>query len=97
MKIDHFSRFLIHNFPKEYAPNVTSVDKNIQGILYYIDSIADVSKFVKLCKSTDPEKDNRVVMVYEKVRKNGVNSDLIFMPFKNGEYSGFLMKAPMLC
>jgi hypothetical protein len=97
MKIDHFSRFLVQNFPKEYSPGLDSVKKDVEVILFFINSITDVKKFVELCESVDLNKENRVIMVFEKGRKDGVNRDSIFMPFKNGEYFGFKMKAPMLC
>ena len=74
-----------------------SVDKDVEVLFYYIDAIADVAKFVKLCETADLAKENRVVMVFEKGRKDGVNRDSIFTPFRKGEYSGFKMKAPMLC
>lgn len=97
LKIGQFSRFLVRNFPKQYSPELKSVDKNIEVLFYYIDAVADVAKFVKLCKTADLAEDNRVVMVFEKGRKDGVNRDSIFMPFRKGKYSGFKMKAPLLC
>jgi len=36
-------------------------------------------------------------MVYKKGRKDGVNRDYIFMPFKENIHQGFKLKAPMLC
>jgi hypothetical protein len=97
LKIGHLNRFLVRNFPKQYIPELKSVESNIEVILFYIDSVADVSKFVKLCETADLIEDNRVIMIYEKGRKDGVNRDSIFMPFKQGKYTGFKMKAPMLC
>ncbi len=97
LRIDKSGRFLVRNFPKHYAPDLKSVDKNVEVLFYYIDAVADVAKFVKLCETADLAKENRVVMVFEKGRKDGVNRDSIFTPFREGKYSGFKMKAPMLC
>ncbi len=97
LKIDQCKRFLIHNFPKRYSPKLKSVDKNIEVLLFYIDAVEDVGKFVKLCETADLAEDNRVVMVFEKGRKDDVNRDSIFTPFWKGKYPGFKMKAPILC
>lgn len=97
LKIDKFNKYSLINFPPEYSPNLETVDENIEVILYYIDSIDDVINFVKYCDSAVLSKENHVIMVYEKERKDGVNRDSIFMSFKKGEYSGYKMKAPMLC
>ncbi len=97
LKLDKFSRFSVHNFPGEFHPDLESVKKNIEVIMYYIDKIEDVADFVKLCENADLKIDNRIIMVYKKVRKDGINRDSIFSPFKNGKYKNFKMKTPMLC
>jgi len=66
-------------------------------ILFYIDKIEDVKSFVDLCNTSSLPKDNRTIMIYKKGRKDGVNRDSIFMPFREGTYEGFKLKAPMLC
>lgn len=97
LKIESFRNFSINNFPEKYRLELASTEKDVEVILYYIDEVADVQKFVELCERADLKPDNRVIMVYEKGRKDGVNRDSIFMPFKNGDITGFKMKAPMLC
>ena len=97
LKIDNLNRILVRNFPEKYDPVIKSVNDKVEAILYYIDQIEDVKSFVELCDEADLIKNNRVIMVYEKGRKDGVNRDSIFKPFKSGAYDGFKMKAPMLC
>ncbi|MCW3789714.1 hypothetical protein, partial [Plebeiibacterium sediminum] len=53
--------------------------------------------FVELSNSSNLPKENRTIMVYKKGRKDGVNRDSIFIPFKDQVYKGFKLKAPMLC
>lgn len=98
LKIDGFNTFIVENFSEPYIPELKSVTGDtIDVILYYIDSLEDVKSFVELCETTHLSADNRVVFVYEKGRKDGVNRDTIFKPFKDGVYKGFKMKAPMMC
>ena len=97
LKVDRLNHFMVRNFPKEFDPGIESSPKKVEVILFFIQQINDVKSFVDLCNTTDLVKDNRVIMVFEKGRKDGVNRDTIFTPFRTGEYSGFKMKAPMLC
>ena len=97
LKIDNLNRILVRNFPEKYDPVIKSVNDKVEAILYYIDQIEDVKSFVELCDEADLIKNNRVIMVYEKGRKDGVNRDSIFNPFKSGLYDGFKITAPMLC
>lgn len=97
LKIGDFHNIFVYNFPEKYNPGINSASSDIEVILYYINEISDVEKFVTVCNDTNLKPDNRVIMVYEKGRKDGVNRDSIFLPFKNGDITGFKMKAPMLC
>ncbi|MGD1821499.1 MAG: hypothetical protein ACPKM0_01910 [Pleomorphochaeta sp.] len=99
LKLDKFNNILIKNFPKKYSLGIDSVneDELIDVIIYYIDEFDDVQKFVSLCETVNLNKENRVIYVYEKGRKDKVNRDAIYEPFKTKEYKNFKMKAPMLC
>ena len=97
LKVDQFNHFLVRNFPDEFDPGMESSSEKVEVILFFIQQINDVKSFIDLCDTTDLVEDNRVVMVFEKGRKDGVNRDTIFTPFRTGELSGFKMKAPMLC
>ncbi len=97
LKLNKFKNIQIHNFPKGVDLGIESTDKNVEVIIYYIQTIKDVMKFVKLVNSTTLPKENRTILVYEKGRKDGVNRDSIIMPFKSREIEGFQLKAPMLC
>lgn len=97
LKVDQFNHFLVRNFPDEFDPGMESSSEKVEVILFFIQQINDVKSFIDLCDTTDLVEDNRVVMVFEKGRKDGVNRDTIFTPFRTGEYSGYKMKAPMLC
>lgn len=98
LKIDGFNTFIVENFPEQYNPGLeTILGDEIDVILYYINVIDDVEKFVNICETTNLSLDNRVIFVYEKGRKDGVNRDTIFKPFKDGLYKGYKMKAPMMC
>ena len=85
------------NFPKEIETGLSSSSTTIQVIMYYINSLEDVIKFVEICNSSNLPKDNRTIMVYKKGRKDNVNRDTIFRPFKENIHKDFKLKAPMLC
>lgn len=95
LKIDKFKSIHLGNFPHDIDPGIKSFDKNIEVIIYYIDKLEDVDKFVKLCKSTPLPQENRVIMIYQKGRKDGVNRDSIFIPFR--ENKEFKLRTPMMC
>jgi hypothetical protein len=95
LRISKFQNICVVNFPKEFKMGIKSTKKHIEVILYYIDRLEDVGKFVKLCASTPLPKENRTIMVYKRGRKDGVNRDSIFMPLRNDR--NFTLKAPMLC
>ena len=56
--------------------------ENYDALIYYVDKLEDVDAFVKLVDSSQLPKSNRTIMVYRKGRKDGVNRDSIFMPFR---------------
>jgi hypothetical protein len=95
LRIDKFKNVQLANFPKDIDLGIESTTKGVEVIIYYIDRLDDVKKFVKLCGSTKLPDDNRTIMVYRKGRKDGVNRDSIFMPLRNDKR--FALKAPMLC
>jgi hypothetical protein len=97
LKISKFTRIKAVNFPEDIETGILSVDDNVEVILYYINQVEDVAQFVVLCQSTHLPVDNRTIMIYRKGRKDGVNRDSIFMPFKENIHTGFKLKAPMLC
>lgn len=95
LRLEKFKNIHVANFPREFDLGIKSADKNIEVVLYYIDRLPDVEKFVKLCVTTALPKENRTIMVYRKGRKDGVNRDSIFLPFRKDKR--FTLKAPMLC
>ncbi len=95
LKLEKFKNIRVVNFPREFDPGIPSTAKNTEVVLYYIDKMTDVDKFVKLCISTPLPKENRTIMVYQKGRSDGVNRDSIFLPFRKDKR--FTLKAPMLC
>lgn len=99
LKLDNFNHILVVNFPEKYYLNIDSVkkDDSIDVILYYIETFSNLQQFVNLCNSVNLSKENRVIYVYEKGRKDKVNRDSLYEPFKTKEYKNFKMKAPMLC
>ena len=56
--------------------------ENYDPLIYYVDKLEDVDAFVKLVDSSQLPKSNRTIIVYRKGRKDGVNRDSIFMPFR---------------
>jgi hypothetical protein len=97
MKLDKFSNIKIINFPNEIALGIKSCNDNLEVVIYYIDQIDDVSKFISFCNSISFSEDNRTIMVYKKGRKDSLSRDSIITPFKEGKYPNFVFKAPMLC
>ena len=99
LKLEKFNNILIKNFPQKYSLNIESVKESddIDVVIYYIDNFFDLDKFATLCETVKLNKDNRVIYVYEKGRKDDVNRDSLYLPFKSGIYKNFKMKAPMLC
>jgi hypothetical protein len=97
LKLDEYHRIKAVNFPERYELGIETVDNQPEVIIYYIDKVLDVVDFVEMVKASDLPKDNRVIFVYEKGRKDGVNRDTIFAPFKAGTYPGFKMRSPMMC
>ncbi|RMF10629.1 MAG: hypothetical protein D6762_01020 [Candidatus Neomarinimicrobiota bacterium] len=97
LRVEKFQRFSVQNFPAEKMPDLPTVESEIEVIFYYIDSIADVRRCVDYCQSVSLRPDNRVILVYAKGRKDGLNRDAIITPFRQGTIPGFVLKAPMLC
>lgn len=95
LKLARFRNIVAINFPKEFNPGFRAATRDVEVVLYYIDSLDDVKKFVKLCTSTKLPEENRIIMVYRKGRTDGVNRDTIFKPFRKDKR--FTLKAPMLC
>lgn len=97
LKLDAYKGIKEINFPEKYALGLATNEGDTDVIIYYIDEIKDVEEFVNLVKNSELPKDNRVIFVYEKGRKDGVNRDTIFAPFKDGTYSGFKIRRPAMC
>lgn len=97
LKLEPFSRIQLINFPDWADPGISTTRSDPEVIIYYIDEIGDVARFVDCVDSAALPSENRTIMVYQKGRKDGVNRDAIFTPFKNGDIRGFKQRAPMLC
>ncbi len=96
LKLEKFKNIMFVNLPDSIDLGITSTDSNPEVIIFFVDSIEDVEKFVSFCKSITLPKENRTIMVYKK-GKNDLNRDSIIRPFKEGKYPNFKLKAPMLC
>ena len=101
LKIDKYTNIKKINFPEKYdLPINTHQTGQLQVVIYYIDCLKDVEDFIAYVKSIQLAKDNRVIFVYEKGRKDGVNRDTIFDYFvkeKEQKPDIFKMRSPMLC
>jgi len=97
LKLEKYKNIGIFNFPEEINPDFEAASENYDVILYYIDKLEDVDAFVGLIKKSQLPKDNRTIMIYKKGRKDGINRDSIFMPFRDEKYRQFKLRAPMLC
>lgn len=97
LKIEKFKNIMVVNFPNEIETRIKSTDKDVEVILYYIDQLSDVQKFVELCGATTLLPENRTIMVFKKGRKDGINRDSLITPFRKNTYPGFKLRAPMLC
>ena len=95
LKLKNFKNIAVLNFPKEFDLGINSTKKNVEVVIYYIDKLTDVTKFVAICNAIALPKENRTIMVYRKGRNDGVNRDSIFLPFRKNK--DFKLKAPMLC
>jgi hypothetical protein len=96
LKLEKFKNIMLVNFPDSIDLGITSTDSNPEVIIYFVDNMEDIEKFVSFCKSTTLPKENRTIMIYKKGR-NDLNRDSIISPFKEGKYPNFKLKAPMLC
>ena len=97
LKLENYNSIGTFNFPANFDLGIESTKGNYDVIIYYIDHLKDIEAFVGLVKKSKLPKNNRTIMVYKKGRKDGVNRDSIFMPFKEKTYGHFKLRAPMLC
>ncbi len=97
LKLGMFKNIQVLNFPESYDLGVKSTEKNVEVIIYYIHILKDIQDLVALVDSTVLPEDNRVILVYEKGRKDGVNRDSVMGPFTKGQVDGYMLRAPMLC
>ncbi|MDD4157384.1 MAG: hypothetical protein PHY08_12510 [Candidatus Cloacimonetes bacterium] len=97
LKIDKYERIMVTNFPRKYDLEIRSVEEKPEVIIYFIDKLSDVNDMILLIKDCILPKDNRVIFVYEKRRKDGVNRDTIYSYFKKELQSEYKLRAPMLC
>jgi hypothetical protein len=95
LKIDNFKNIMLKNFPDDIELGINSSDNNPEVVIYYIDFLEDIEDLKKLVNEIDLPKENRIILVYKKGRKDDVNRDNIISPFKNNK--NYKMKAPMLC
>lgn len=96
LKLNSFNRIMLKNIPDGMKLEVNPINDNPEVIIYYIDDLGDLEKFVKFCNSMELPKDNRTILIYKKGQKE-LNRDSIITPFKSGRIEGFKLKAPMLC
>ena len=94
LKIEKYSIKKAINFPDAFKIDFEKKDGQTEVILYYIDKISDVEKFKKTVRAESMAKDNRVIVVYKKGRKDDVTRDNIHTYFDNVEFKN---RAPMLC
>lgn len=92
LKIDTFKSIGYFNFEDQS----TEVFECYEAVIYFIKELDDVKKMVELVKTLKMVENNRVILVYKKGQPL-VNRDSIIKPFKDGTYTEFKMKAPMLC
>ena len=97
LKLEKFKNIQVFNFPKDIDLGVKSTKKNVEVIIYYIRQIEDLQRCLTLADSISFPKENRVILVYEKGRKDGVDRNSIIGPFKTKKVKGFRLKPPMLC
>ena len=97
LKLDKFKSIQVVNFPKDIDLGFTSTKENGEVIIYDIRQITDLQRCIRLADSTSLPKENRIILVYEKGRKDGVNRDFIIGSFKIKKVTGFTLKSPMLC
>ena len=97
LRIDKFDHFQVLNFPDQYQLDIETSTNGIQVVIYYVDEIEDIQKFLEYNSSANLPEDNRTILMYKKGRKDGVNRDSIMIPFKEGKYPDYKLKAPMLC
>ena len=97
LKLNKFKNIQAVNFPKDIDLGIASTKENAEVIIYYIQQIGDLERCITLAHSTNLPKENRVILIYEKGRKDGVNRDSVIGPFKTKKIKGFKLKPPMLC
>lgn len=97
LKLDKFKNIQLVNFPKDIDLGIKAIKEKVDVIIYYIKEIEDIERCLLLVNSTSLPKENRVILVYEKGRKDAVNRDSIVGPFKTKKVRGFKPKTPMLC
>ena len=82
LKLNKFKHIGIFNFPDTIDLEIETAKENYDVLIYYVDKLEDVDAFVKLVVLSQLPQSNRTIMVYKKGRKDGVNRDSIFMPFR---------------
>lgn len=97
LKLEKFKTIGVFNFPSSIDLGLEFASENNDVIIYYIDKLEDIDMFVDFIKHKNLPKENRTIMIYKKGRKDGVNRDSIFKPFKEGKYTQFKLRAPMMC
>jgi hypothetical protein len=97
LKLDKFKNIQVVNFPKDVDLGIDSTGENVEVIIYYVQRIEDLQNFLELAEKAQLPRENRVILVYEKRRKDGVNRDAIIGPFQTKQVKGFRLRQPMLC
>lgn len=97
LKLERFKNIRLVNFPKGVDLGIKSATGSVEAIIYYIQRIEDLQRFLDLVNSTSLPKENRTILVFEKGRKDGVNRDAVIGPFKTKKAKGFKLRPPMLC
>jgi hypothetical protein len=96
LKIDKYQVKKAVNFPDALEISFEKMTGQTQVILYYIEKLSDVQKMIDCVKKENMAKDNRVIVVYKKGRKDEVTRDNIHTFFVDKNVA-FKNRAPMLC
>ncbi len=87
------------NFPSNYYELLKEYEasESINCIFYFISLKEDIEKFVDYIKKYGLPEENRVILVYEKGKKTGVNRDDVRNSILKGEFEEFFKaRKPML-
>lgn len=97
LKLNSDSIINLQNFPSSINLEIESVNRKLNTAIYYVGIIEDLYRAIKHFDSLRLPDDNRVILVFNKVKVLGVNQNTIMAPFKAGKFPNYKLKAPMMC